>query len=84
MIWYVLLLVSVVYWSWRLVSSRKAAALFREADHSGPGRMNAHVFAWIRNDPSALALSQGRDRKPQPPTRFTVGGPGEDHERSAP
>lgn len=28
--------------------------------------------------------SQGRDRKPQPPTRFIVGGPGEDHERSDP
>jgi len=23
--------------------------LWREADHSGPGRMNAHVFAYIRN-----------------------------------
>jgi len=24
-------------------------ALHREADHCGPGRMNAHVFAYIRN-----------------------------------
>lgn len=23
--------------------------LHREADHCGPGRMNAHVFAYIRN-----------------------------------
>lgn len=32
----------------------------------------------LRSCPLDLSSSQGADRKPQPPTRFIVGGPGED------
>jgi hypothetical protein len=32
----------------------------------------------LRSSPLDLSSSQGADRRPQPPTRFIVGGPGED------
>lgn len=37
------------YAVWRYRNRHWLRVLWREVDHSGPGRMNAHVFAYIRN-----------------------------------